>query len=378
MSLFNKSYDVIFYYPQHFNRSEKGTNPFFDPLIDVCEENGISYLLVEEPDRKTKFPSNKKAVVFGFWLYIIIGLRKILPVGLFSNKMQKEITIGKITAFFSLNYFKAKTYITISNSMIDVLLGFDNKANVFDLQHGIIYSWHPGYFQPNGEINEFLKHERILILLSGNGYKSLFYKNNATMLEQKCLVIGNPTYEDTEPLNLFSKKHILFTLQLTEDSGYNDLLTEKQELQVFLGNFQKIAEEKNISILLKHHPRYNNAIVISDLLEQFPFVTITNSTFEELSKSVFLHITKYSTSAFEFAKMNIPTVFLPNEIGKKIFEEEFQYPYYSLPLEIWIDLYCNNDPKFVILAEETKKWSANFYEPLNKELFISIIRHNKN
>ncbi|MBR7028670.1 MAG: hypothetical protein IKI05_04615, partial [Bacteroidaceae bacterium] len=41
---------VLFYYPQHFNRSAAGTNPFFDPLLQTCEEAGISYKLLEEPD----------------------------------------------------------------------------------------------------------------------------------------------------------------------------------------------------------------------------------------------------------------------------------------------------------------------------------------
>ena len=378
MTLFKTPYDIIFYYPQHFNRSEKGTNLFFDPLVAICEENGLSYLLVEEPDNKTIFPRNKKAVPFGFWLYTIIVLRKLIPTSFFKNNTQKEIFIGKIIALFTFNFFKAKTYITISNSMIDVLLGFNDKARVFDLQHGIIYAKHPGYFQSDGTLNEFLNQERIGFLLAGNGFRELFYKNNASIMEQKCRVIGNSTSEEIESSNVYSKKTILYTLQFTEDFNIDDLNIEKQELQLFLTSFQKIAIENNLSILLKHHPRYNNAIAISDILEQFPFATITNSNFEELSKSVFLHLTKYSTSAFELAKMTIPTVFITNKIAESIFHDEYQYPNYNFTLEEWIELYCTNNPTFFELAGVAKKWSNHFYEPLNKALFLSIICSNKN
>ena len=378
MTLFKKTYDIIFYYPQHFNRSEKGTNPFFDPLVAICEENGFSYLLVEEPDYKTTFPRNKKAVSFAFWLYTILVLRKLIPTSFFKNNTQKEIFIGKIIALFTLNFFKAKTYITISNSMIDVLLGFNDKARVFDLQHGIIYAKHPGYFQSDGTLNEFLNQERIGFLLTGEGFKESFQINNKLIANEKFVILGDPKSANLNIELTFNKRVLIYTLLFTLDASEKELLEEKKELQLFLSSFQKTAEKHSLSILLKHHPRYNNAIAISDILEQFPFATITNSNFEELSKSVFLHLTKYSTSAFELAKMTIPTVFITNKIAESIFHDEYQYPNYNFTLEEWIELYFKNDPKFVILVEETKKWSSHFYEPFNKKLFLDLIQHNKN
>jgi hypothetical protein len=373
-----KTYDIIFYYPQHFNRSKDGTNPFFEPLIEICEQNGLTYLLVEEPDNKTTFPRNKKAVRFGFWLYIIICLRKLLSDRLFIDNVQKEIFIGKIIAFFSFNFFKAKTYITISNSMIGLLIGFDKKANVFDLQHGIIYSWHPGYFQSNGELNNFLKHERIGFLITGKGYKESFQIKNNTISNKKVVVIGSNQFENIKKEKIFDKREILYTLLFTRDDTDEFLLEQKTKLQLFLSDFQKKALENNLTILLKHHPRFNNVIDISDILEQFSFVKITETNFEELSKTVFLHITKYSTSAFELASLSIPTVFLSNEMGKKIFQEEYKYPNYNLPFESWIELYANCNPKFFELVDETKKWSSHFYEPFNEALFLELVKPSKN
>lgn len=378
MSIFKKPYDIIFYYPQHFNRSSNGTNPFFDPLIAVCEENGLSYLLLEEPDGGTDKPKNKLAVNFTFWLYFILGLRKLLPNQIFRKNINKEIFIGKILSFFTLNKFKANTYLTISNSMINVLLGLNKNANVYDLQHGIIYSTHPGYFQSNGKLNDFLKHDRIGFLLFGKGFQELFLKNNPSLLDQKRYVIGNHSSSETGQNNLFFKKKILFTLQLTQDNKIEELIIEKQKLKIFLTDFQKTATSKNISILLRHHPRYKNAITILDILQDFPFVSITDENFENLSNIVFLHITNSSTSAFELARLSIPTVFLPNELGEKIFRDEYNYPNYDLPLDEWVKWYCSENPLFVELVEATKNWCKYYFEPFNKDLFLDLIKHNKN
>ena len=72
VKLFPKPYDVIFYCPQHFNRSENGENPYFEKLIKSCIENNLSYLLLEEPDRNTYSPRSKIATKFDLWFYIII------------------------------------------------------------------------------------------------------------------------------------------------------------------------------------------------------------------------------------------------------------------------------------------------------------------
>ena len=52
---------VLFYYPQHFNRTDQGTNPFFDKLLETCDRHGVAYRLYEEPDRATDKPRNTKA-----------------------------------------------------------------------------------------------------------------------------------------------------------------------------------------------------------------------------------------------------------------------------------------------------------------------------
>ena len=83
-------YDIIFYYPQHFNRNKKGENPFFLQLIDICKTEDINYLIIEEPDNKTLFPRNKEAVKFDIYFYAILILRKIIPLSFFTNSEKKN------------------------------------------------------------------------------------------------------------------------------------------------------------------------------------------------------------------------------------------------------------------------------------------------
>jgi hypothetical protein len=92
-------------------------------------------------------------------------------------------------------------------------------------------------------------------------------------------------------------------------------------------------------------------------LQEFSFVSITDENFENLSNDVFLHITNNSTSAFELARLSIPTVFLSNELGEKIFRDEFNYPNYELPLDEWVKLYCSENQLFVEMVEASKNWS---------------------
>ena len=70
--IFARKAKVLFFYPQHFNRSSEGTNPFFDPMLRACEEYGISYKLVEEQSGTTH-PRNPNAIKGDtlYWLIIL-------------------------------------------------------------------------------------------------------------------------------------------------------------------------------------------------------------------------------------------------------------------------------------------------------------------
>ncbi len=380
MSFFKKPYDIVFYYPQHFNRSENGTNPFFDPLISICEIHKLNYLVLEEPDSKTSYPRNKKAFKFDFWFYIIIALRKIIPGLFFTTDEGREEFIGKIIAVLTLNLFNAKCYVTISNSMINVLLGFNKKSKVYDLQHGIIYSWHWGYFNQNGQLNNYLLNERIGFLVNGIGFKDVFYKNNPFLKlqkEPKVSVIGYLELK-SDKIPAPKKNIVVYTLQLTSDLNENQLLVEKNNLKIFLKSVESLFVSNGLQLFLKLHPRFNNAINLSEILELYPFVKFTDDTIENLIKNTILHITQSSTSIFEFALASIPTYLISNTVGNKIFLEEYKYPSGNLEIEDVLILFNTKNQEYLEFCLKVKKWALEYYEPFNENAVIHLIQHDKN
>ena len=86
-----RRYDVVFYYPQHFNRGEYNENQFFKQLLLSCDNNNISYIVLEEPDYLLKSTRKSKATPFDFIYLVIIFLRK-----LYSSEISIQIKDQKI------------------------------------------------------------------------------------------------------------------------------------------------------------------------------------------------------------------------------------------------------------------------------------------
>ena len=133
ISLFfrRKVFDVVFYYPQHFNRGKNAENMFFNHLYNSCENNNLSYLVFEEPDLSSSKSRNKDAIPFDFAYFIIVFLRKFIK----SEKMIGRILLN--TIFRRLDF---KNYIVLSQSMLSIFRVINPEARLFDLQHGIIYT----------------------------------------------------------------------------------------------------------------------------------------------------------------------------------------------------------------------------------------------
>ena len=381
LNKFNKPYDVVFYYPQHFNRSKKGTNPFFDPLIDVCKKHNLKYLLIEEPDKSTKSPRNPKAFKFDFWWSAIMLLRKLVPIGFFTAFHNREEFIGKLIALFSLGKFKSKNYITISNSMVNLFSGLNSSSRVFDLQHGIIYSWHWGYFNKRGVLRAGLRDKRIYFLLYGEGYANSFYYNAENQhynISNRVKIIGDVLQNNNEliPLSGTKKATVLYSLQLTQDAGKELLEKQKKELIEFLESISDLFKRHHLTLLLKHHPRFNNAINIDEVNDRFAFVKFTIQPASELCKLIFLHLSQTSTTTFEYARVGIPTWFVSstiNGLGYKIFMEEYAYPITGDTLEPLMEIYLRDEETYLQHTQKVISWYQRFYSPFNPEVFLEAI-----
>ena len=369
-----KQTDVLFYYPQHFNRSVEGTNPFLEPLIGSCVKNNLSYLLVEEPDQSTDKPTNPASKRFQVYFFLITVIRKILPIFLFSDFEAREQFIGKIINIISLSNFKAKNYITLSNSMGGVLRGINPKAKIFDYQHGIITSKQPGFFE-NEKAPLWISSNNKDVLVYGKGFRNIMIDTDKNYYQNKVHVIGSPDIAQ----NIFFKgEHILVSLQIleNEDVALDWLNAQVELLQNLFKKYSGSSYLSNRIVYLRHHPRSNRSFNL-DKLFAFPFVKDFDNSPE--SFQIGLHVTFFSTSAFEFAALGIPTLFLFNEIipqGKELFFHEFKYPYQNYnTIEDWLAVL--NGPEAELIKKSICNWYSLFYEPYNEEAFIKIINDNE-
>jgi len=374
--MFNTKYDVVFYYPQHFNRSVKGTNPFFDPLIALCEENKLRFLLIEEPDRKTYFTRNKNAFQFDFYFYLILFLRKMLPMLFFHHFEEREQWIGSFFKKMTFNKFSSTTVFTISNSMGGFWRGYSPTARIVDYQHGIISKIQTGFFDEcKAPSHITLNNKEVAIW--GKGFQSIFNQDEH-YYTKKVHVLGY--YQSVETIKTHYQKtnKILFSLQFMPEFGVNLNREMLVELCVVLEKFNILTHDERPQIILRNHPRFNNAVDLGELINKYDFVSLMDTNENIVAKDYLLHVTFYSTTAFELALQGIPTFFMctTNIINGKIdFLEDFEYPIeqnYSL-FELWIT-YKTDEEVWKQHSELVRNWSHLFFEPLNKRMFLNLVQ----
>jgi hypothetical protein len=101
-----------------------------------------------------------------------------------------------------------------------------------------------------------------------------------------------------------------------------------------------------------------------------------------ITNDYLLHVTFYSTTAFEMAIKGIPTYFLITENirnGKTEFLDEYQYPInQNCALEALWTTYKNDEKYWLEHSDLVIKWSSHYFEPFNKTLFLDLIHHSKN
>lgn len=371
MIFYRKVYDVIFYYPQHFNRGKDNVNPYFERMISSVEKNEMSYLLLEEPDvfGSSKSMKNSLAKQF-YWLYIILVLRKILPLFLFTSFEARERFLGKLINFCSLGSYSAKNYITLSNSLGGVLRGINPEAKIFDYQHGIITSTQPGFFTHDKKAPDWIKSNNKEVLVYGKGFETIMKQTDPDYYEDKVFVIGQSSRK-MQDFKIGS--NILVSLQIIENEN---VTFEWLQTQVDLLDelFKEYSTQENCStIYLRHHPRSTKTFDLEKLYK-YDFVKDFDASTE--SFKIGLHITFFSTSAFEFASLGIPTFFLYNDTipqGKNLFFEEFKYPFPEIDsIEEWenklIHDHNNNVVKII------KNWYQMFYQEYDENEFIRLLK----
>ncbi|MEC9209825.1 MAG: hypothetical protein VX762_05300 [Bacteroidota bacterium] len=370
----NKAYDVIFYYPQHFNRSKEGTNPFFEPLISLCEEKSLHYLLLEEPDNKTRFPKNKNAIQFDIYFYVILFLRKITPLIFFKNYETREQWIGNSMKKITFNKFNSRTVFTLSNSMGGFWRGYNRKSRIIDYQHGIIDKTQPGFFN-KGKVPSHISENNKEVAVWGKGFYDIFNQDKK-YYKDKVHVLGYSELNEQEKGTIQCENKILFSLQFVPESGIDItqkmLVKIKQELE----ELNTLSQEKTPKVILRNHPRHNNVVDLTSLVNEFKFVSIMPENEVLSNQDYFLHVTFYSTTAFEMAMKKIPTYFLITEtiLYGNTFLQDYNYPItQNTSLKELFTLYQNDKAIRNAHVCLVKKWSNYYFQPINKNVFLKII-----
>ena len=369
---------ILFYYPQHFNRSAAGTNPFFDPMLKACDEAGIKYDLYEEPDGGTDKPHNGKAKSAKCFYWTVTILRKL--VSLICRKQDfyaREVHVAQILNLLTFGKWKYDRYITISGSMYHLFANLNPKAPVFDMQHGILYKHHPTFFDPQTfKLRPVFYRPNLHWLFFGEGYKECFVRGEEEHTDGKAHVVGCEMGQDDSSFGNPQSHTILYSLQFTDDWTQDRLFRMKKLIEDSLEPLRGTG----MKVLLRHHPRFNNVIPMDDIAERFDFVEYTSESLQELYKKTFLHVTYFSTTAFEFSSQGIPTVFLHcDDLGRleRDFYEEFGYPLYDgLSITNVLERLKDED-NYREDSEKVKEWYRKFYSDFDKEKFLEILKNVK-
>lgn len=347
---FKRKVDIVFYYPQHFNRGENSQNIYFNNLYKSCKQVEKSFLIFEEPDRFSKIGRNNKTIPFDFIYYLIIFLRKFI---------KSDLYIGKLLckSFFTKIYFD--NVIILSQSMIEVFRGINLDSNIFDLQHGIIFSNQASYLEKN-YVSKHIKKNKIKVLLFGCAFKSILEKSDLSKYYiNNSHVIGvsrvSPKLFHSEFNN-----NILVSLQFTDDHSFN-------QNKILLDELEKLIKRyTNYNFYLRDHPRSSTDFNINFLFKLNNVFKSNGSLFESF-KICSLHVTAYSTTTFEAAYFGIPTFFLTSlNDNFNMFYNDFNYI-----LKNEIKNIVNN---YMQCSLKVQKWEASFYSPFNRDKFLSLLK----
>lgn len=374
--LFGKKLDVLLYYPQHFNRSIKGTNPYFDPIVEICKENGLRYLILEEPDAGTFNPRDPQCVKADVFFYVVTIIRKLMG-GIHKGETLLEIDtrVAHILDIITFHKFRAKRYITISCSMIDVLAELSPMSVVYDYQHGVIYNGHPAYLVEKDRLEPSFTRINRRVLLWGILYRHMFKGVlSEEALYERTRVVGYPINSAIN-ITYQVKNCIIISLQITSDSEIWYLHLPKML-------YDCLEQLKNFGgkVFLKHHPRFNNEVDLGDITVKYPFVEFTSKSLAELVSQTLFHITWSSTTCFEYANYGIPTYFLTDSVmhhGQTIFYEQYKYPLYAGMSLIDVMKRISNNKVYDEDCRVVKEWYDSAYAPFDKQQMLQILIGNE-
>lgn len=376
---------VNFYQDSSFLRTPQKTNPYFDPIIKVCEQNGIEWDVIF-PSRPMVcgYPENHIVVSWllwrgATWFWRVVHMFRKLPVWriqrLFGRLMRP--LIGKRLA--------ADVHVSVGGNAIFPLYGMFPNVRQVDVQHGVIYSAHPGYFSRDGRIwpvyrrGEFDRRE---FWVYGQGYADCFFRNreNVKDLEGRVKVIGDVVRAGKANVDAADiggtgrlRDVIAFSAQLTYDLDAGTLVEMVRRMVAFFEELH-VTHGSAYRYVFKQHPRFDNCCDIS-ALTALSFVEFSDKPWTDLYPQMALHVTFSSTVTFDAASAGVPTYHPPYSENKildgRFYGTDFNYPFAEKTAEALLSLMKDDTAATV---KTTHDWFLSCYAPFDEKNCLSLIR----
>lgn len=370
---------IYFIQDNSFLRTADKTNPFFDPIIKVCEKNGIEWKLwTSAPCKKCGYDKNRVEYLRTFdWLWTWFWRAVHLIWWGDSDPVQR--LFGRLMRPFWGKKFEADLFITIAGNQGAQLAGMFPNARVIDVQHGVIYSGHHGYFDNDKRlIEQYRLPSKREFWVYGKGYADCFFKHpdNAKDLEGRVKIIGDVMRAGAQvegcrlKVEGSERNLVVMSLQLTDDLDKEEKAGSVKVMEEFFSEFFKKYGDKYI-VLFKHHPRFNNCYDLSDFYKKFPQIKESKAPWNELYPKMAMHITFASTSTFDCAANGIPTLLLnyPHKraINRAYWEYDFKYPVFNYSMDEIL-----ND--FNKCSKIVQMWYSECYAPFDEENCLKLIK----
>lgn len=385
-----QKYDVVFVSSAYFNRGKLGENKLFQPMIECCKKNNLSYKLFEDTDLKgeyVQFNRFKGSIPLDFISLTQVILRKIYniiykePI-LESELYIRELKISKIISRLFFNKFYSKVYITLLWNNVTLWRSINPDACVIDYQHGIIFDGHDRYIK-DGIPPKVKSSNEIVTLVYGDTFKNILINSDKSNFycEENVKKIGfNKQYSKQKKV-IANNKKILFTLQIVPDFNDEDYDYYVEIINNLIKNNTDFLLKNNYEIIFKHHPRYNTTNC-RDFKIDHDLISFDEKTSTlDLMKIASIHMTFHSTSAIEAALMSIPTIFIdmhekfsPNEI----FLNQYEYPCKDFVIKDFSDLRSilskiNDKQIYNKYCNDVHKWSQGLYNDFDNVTFEDFL-----
>lgn len=367
---------VNFIVPQSFLRTAAKTDPFYDPIIRAIDgRNDFDWkVYVWNADVECGYTAEhvgdyRLLQTCATWFYRVCRL-----VAWKVQTWKIYYLFGRLARPVFSRKFKADVVITQAGQFAEVLAGLLPRSRIIDIQHGVLYSRHRGYFDETQRllpIYQALKRREFWVY--GQGFAGCFFKHpdNANDLQGRVKVIGDvirAVDHCVAHIKRVEKRLIVIASQMTTDFSNETLAALK-----------KIYEEAFMqtraygTVVFRHHPRFNACMDLDDWKEKFPWVVTDDTrTWPELFAASICTMTISSTTAFDAAAYGVPTILLDGTAAgwANMMVDEYKYPLE----EMTVGQYCNMDYiQQSSVRDKVREWYRRFYSPFTEENCMRLL-----